>query len=311
MFYKDNWLSWTYNDGPEYGPKLTPNAKCKINLKSIVSRPIKSYYEELLDNARLIRDTFTGELDLLFSGGIDSEIILRVYLELKIPINVYIFKYENDYNYIEFNLAVKICEELSVTPTIIDFQLQKFFENEAYNIWTKVYSNNGAWLPHMKMTEYVDGLPIIGMGEPYWGRTSKDWNSKHSWNFEMWEGPHYCALYHRTIGRPVISDWYEYSPEIILSHLELPIVKDLLDDKIPGKYSSWSSRLPIHRAYWPTIPERPKLVGFEGRVPKKDTVLPEFMVEFSNKYNMDSVSSTKDSYTKEQLLNLIGTNENI
>lgn len=301
MFYKDNWLAWSYDNGPEYGPKLAIDSQCKINLKNVVTRPVKSYYDELLINAQVIRDTFSGQLDLLFSGGIDSEIILRVYLELKIPVNVYIFKYENNYNFIEFNLAVQICKELNVTPTIIDFQLQKFFENEAYDIWTKVYSNNGAWLPHMKMTEYVDGLPIIGMGEPYWGRSDAG-----DWNFEMWEGPHYCAIYHKTIGRPMISDWYEYSPEIILAHSDLPIIQELIQDKIPGKHSSWSSRLAIHKQYWPTIVDRPKLIGFEGEQPNKDKLLPPFIVEFNNTYGTDKVASSKDSYTKEQLHNLIG-----
>ena len=105
MFYKDNWFAWTFDDGPEYGPKLTPTAEFKIVLRNTITRPVKSYYEELLENGRVIRDTFSGELDLLFSGGIDSEIILRVYLELKIPINVYIFKYENDYNLLEYTQA--------------------------------------------------------------------------------------------------------------------------------------------------------------------------------------------------------------
>lgn len=301
MFYKDNWLSWKYEDGIEYGKKIDPQATCEIILKNVVTRPVKSYYEELLDNARLIRDTFTGDLDVLFSGGIDSEIILRIYHQLKIPVNVHIFKYENNYNYIEYNIAIKVCEELGITPNIIDFNLQKFFENEAYDIWKKVYANNGAWLPHMKMTEYMDGLPIIGMGEPYWGR-----GPDGKWYFEMWEGPHYCAIYHRTIGRPVISDWYEYSPEIILAHAELPIIQDLIQDKIPGKNSSWSSRLPIHQAHWPNIVDRPKLIGFEGQVPNKISLIPDFIREFNTTYAAKSVKSAKYSYTEEQIHNLLG-----
>ena len=109
MFYRDNWLTWNYDNGEAYGPKVKPSSKFNITLKNVITRPIKSYHEELLENAKAIRDTFTGDLDLLFSGGIDSEIILRVYHDLKIPINVYIFKYENNYNHKELAHAFRIC----------------------------------------------------------------------------------------------------------------------------------------------------------------------------------------------------------
>ena len=306
MFYKDNWFAWTYDDGPEYGPKLNPKAEFKIILRDTIDRPVKSYYEELLQNAQELTDLLSGPFDLLFSGGIDSEVILRVYLELKIPLNVYIFKYENDYNLIEFTQAVKTCEVLGVTPHIIDFNLQKFFENDAYDIWSKCFAFNTGWLPHMKMTEYLDNIPIIGSGEPYWHRTSRDTTKKYPWVFELDEKPHHWAVYHKTIGRQVITDWYEYSPEIIIAYSQLPYVQALINDNIPGKLTNISSKAIIHQPYWPDLASRPKLIGFEGPEPDKSKPsVPPFMIEFGKKYIRETTTAQHKTYSEQELFNLI------
>lgn len=309
MFYKNNWFSWNYEDGPEYGPKLHPAAKFNITLRNTIDRPVKSYYEELLENAKVIRDTFSGPLDLLFSGGVDSEIILRVYRELKIPINVYTFKYENDYNLIEHTHALKSCEKLGVTPRIVDFNLQKFFENEAYDIQQKVFACATGWLPHMKMTEYCDGTPMIGSGEAYIRRRSRDMSKKFPWVFELDEKCHHWAVYHKTINRPCITDWYEYSPELIVSYFDLPFVQQLLNDEVPGKLSNESTKGQVHQEYWPDLELRPKLIGFEGPIPDKSkSDVQPFMLDFGKKY-MWKVVPNQEPYifSQEELLSRIGS----
>jgi len=309
MFYRDNWFAWTYDNGEDYGPKLRPSSKYSIKIKNVIKRPIKSYYEELVENAKAIRDTFTGELDLLFSGGVDSEIILRIHHDLKIPINVYIFKYENDYNWKELAYAFKICEELNITPKVIDFNLQKFFEQEAYDIWTKCYSNSTGWLPHMKMTEYCDGLPIMGSGEPYWRRTSRDMTNKRPWVFEFAEGPRHWSVYHKTIGRPAIPDWFEYSPELTVAHTRLPIVQNLINDLIPGKLSISSSKARIHQEWWPSIQTRQKMVGFEGDLEPGALSKPRFMLEFGMKNILTRVRTETILLSESRLMAAIGGSE--
>ena len=306
MFYRDNWLTWNYDNGEAYGPKVKPSSKFGIALKNVITRPIKSYHEELLENAKAIRDTFTGDLDLLFSGGIDSEIILRVYHDLKIPINVYVFRYENNYNHKELAHAFRICEELNVTPKVIDFNLEKFFEQEAYDIWTKCYSNTSGWLPHMKMTEYLDGTPIFGSGESYWRRTSRDMDHVYPWVFEFAEGPKHWAVYHKTIGRPAITDWYEYSPELILAHTKLPRVQDLINDRIPGKLSINSSKALIHQEWWPTVEVRSKMVGFEGDMNPGVESKPKFMLDFGIKNIITKVRSETILLREQSLIEAIG-----
>jgi hypothetical protein len=304
MFYKDNWLSWSYN-GVQHGPKIEPLDEFNYHFKKIINRPIKSYHAELLENGKIIRDTFSGPLDLMFSGGIDSEVILRVYHQLKIPVNIFIFKYENNYNYREFNFACSICESLNLKYTVIDFNLQKFFENDAYDIWKVAFFDNSNWLVHNKLTEYLDNTPIIGSGEPYCYRADRD-NIKSPWLFQLDEACRGWAIYHKTIGRSVITDWHEYSPEVIVSFFQLQRVRDLLNNVVPGKVSTISSKALIHKSYWPEIKIREKLTGFEGdMVWNGKYSKPAFMLDFEGKYINNKVSSKKFDYTEEQILDLI------
>lgn len=307
MFYRDNWFTWQHDNGPLYGPKLSKEAEFKCAIKNVITRPVKSYYEELLENARIIRDTFPGELDLLFSGGIDSEVILRIYLDLKIPINVYVFKYANDHNIHDYTHAIKTCRSLNVTPKVIDLDLEKFFENEAYDILQKCHATGPGWLPHMKMTEYTDGTPIIGSGEAYYRRTSRDMNQKYSWVFELDEAPHHWAVYHKTIGRTAITDWYEYSPELIVAYTKLPYVQKLLNDDVDGKLDNVSSKSIIHQEYWPDLSNRMKLVGFEGITPNKEKLFPPFMIEFGKAHIWTPYKApVKQTWSVDDVLRTLG-----
>ena len=79
--------------------------------------------------------------------------------------------------------------------------------------------------------------------------------------------------------------------------------KKLLNDEIPGKISSWSSRSAIHRDIWPSVQDKIKLVGYEGKEGYPAS-RPDFMNEFQLKY-MSRVSNDHYDYTEEELRSLI------
>lgn len=299
MFYKDNWLSWTY-DNIKFGNKTTPQSEFKFHFKQTINRPLKSHKEELLENARVTRDSFNEPFDLLFSGGGDSEVILRCYLELKIPINVFIFKYENDYNAHDVRHALRICDELNVIPTVIDFNLKKFFENDAYSIWTKTYVKTAGRLPHMKMIEYLDNIPIMGDSEPLW-----EFNN-NCWQFQFEEVCHSQSIYCTSIDRTMIADWYEYSPEVILSHALSPKIQALFNSSVEMNYDQ--VKYLLYKEMWPEIVIRPKRNGFEkfNTQPREVSVELQSLAQFQKQYieNLD-ISNTISTFNTEQLFNLL------
>ena len=92
-----------------------PNKNSKWSVQyGQCNRPVKNWREECKLAASIIYDKRQGlPIDILFSGGMDSEITLRSFLEIKVPFNVHFVDYKG-YNVYDKRWAIKICEFLNV-----------------------------------------------------------------------------------------------------------------------------------------------------------------------------------------------------
>ena len=259
----NNWMSYSF-DGIEYGKKLTRESVFSINFNNKIKKDsIPSYKDALYNNARIMRDSFTEPFDVLLSGGIDSEIVVRTFKDLGIEHNTFIFRLENDYNIRDGNDAISICQQINIPYKIINFNLEHFFEHDALEYFNKSFVPRAGRLPRLKWIEYLDNIPVFCDGEPYWKRLyNADYSAQSEWHLQLGEDAYSSSLYASNIDRTVIGDWYEYTPEIILSHMKHPMTQQLLNDQLPGKLSSWSSRYTMHQEIWPEVITRKKLVHF-------------------------------------------------
>lgn len=298
----ENWMSYSY-DGVECGRKQIDTKEFTINYNKKISKPLPSYKDALLYNARLMREMYNEPFDVCLSGGIDSEVVVRAFKELKIKHNTVIFRLENNYNYRDVQSAVELCTQLNVSYKIIDFNIQNFFENDAHDLFQQTFISKAARLPRLRWIDMLDNIPVFGDGEPYWKREKKDdFSTKSKWELILGEEGYSCSIYGKTSNRTVIGDWYEYTPELLLSYNYVPIVQKLLNDEIPGKISCYSSRAEIHKHIWSDIIYKPKLVGYEG-IDGKPGTEPEFITEFQ-KY-MNAVSDIEYRYTVDELEKLL------
>jgi hypothetical protein len=299
----NGWLSWSFNDVP-FGLRTNKNDVYKFKINPLpTSGPVKSYKEELYNNARLMRDYHVGKFDVLLSGGIDSEIVVRTFKDLMIPHNTYIFKYENNINHKDVTSAIEIATCLNIPYKIIDFNLEKFFNTEAYDIFQKSGCIRAGRLPHLKFTDYLDNIPVAGDAEPYWVRVLKtDYSTKSDWVFSITEASHNVSMYLHSIGRANVVDWYEFNPNLIKAFNELPLIQNLINDKIPGKLSSWTSRTPIHSEIWSDIKHKHKLTGYEGD--NYTGVYPEYIIKIQD-YITDQIGHGNDYWpTYNELVKL-------
>jgi hypothetical protein len=299
----DNWMSYSFND-VLYGKKQHKHDEFKVHINKKIRKPLMTYKEALLNNARIMRDSYNEPFDVCLSGGTDSEVVVRVFKELGIKHNTIIFKLENDYNIRDFNGAMNLCAELDIPYSVIDFNLQKFFENEAEALLQKTWTSFVDLLPRLKFLDYLDNMPVFCDGEPYWRRVlESDYSNKSNWLFHFPEHSYAISIYSRQINRIVIDDWYEYTPEIMITYFDLPYIKELLDDKIFGKISTISSKDIIHQAYYPKLKSKSKLVGYEGALGDTRS-MPDFMNEFYE-LHMKDVSHTTHTYTQDEFLNML------
>jgi hypothetical protein len=299
----NNWMSYSF-DSVEYGSKKNRNSVLSINFNNKVSNTLPTYKDALFNNARIMRDCYSEPFDVCLSGGTDSEVVVRTFKSVGIKHNTFIFKLENGYNIRDVNNAVKLCDELNIPYTIVDFNVEKFFENEALELFNRTLIPMAGRLPRLKFIDYLDNIPIFCDGEPYWRRNLEaDYGQKSQWLFQVHEDGYSVSTYAKSIGRTVIGDWYEYTPEIIMSYKELPLVKQLLNDEHVGKISTNSSRATIHKDIWPTLEYKPKLIGYEGMY-NSVAHRPYFMNNFYDNY-MKGIENTKINYSEEELNSLL------
>ena len=139
MLTDNNWLSYSFDDGPIYGKKLSAESEFKFHISNTVKLKNLSYADSLKNNASIMRDNFSEPFDVLLSGGIDSEVIVRTFYDLGIKQNVVAFRLENNYNIKDVVAAQSICQEMNIPLKIIDWNLEKWINNNAYDAYQNSY----------------------------------------------------------------------------------------------------------------------------------------------------------------------------
>lgn len=281
--FKNNWAHWSY-DGVANNKKEQPTSKFDFQL-SILETSI-SHRDSLVKTAIEVYEEHK-QLDVLFSGGINSQIILQTYNSLKIPVNVKIFRYENNLNYQwDVAAAVKFCNDLNIKYELIDFNLKKFFEQEAYDVFKKCYTFEVTNLPLMKMLDYCDNVPVLGTGYPHISRSNFYYDSPGSWNLQVFETDFNISSYATAIDRPAVANWFFYSGYFLGSLLKHAKIKNLISDQETAVFSSQEIRNKIYDLH---IPIRLKQKGFEDQ--SNGFLYPDYMRHFFQEYIGDNVDA--------------------
>jgi hypothetical protein len=276
---ENNWYQWQYGNDTIFG-RQTDNKKLKT-IYNRMDRPLLSFKEELIEAAKSSLDHYPGLRPcVFFSGGVDSELMLRTYIDIGANPKVYIIRYENDYNIYDVSYAVTICSLLNVDYTIIDFNLKKFYENDAEKISELAQIDRPRALPYCKFIEMIDGLPILGEGDPYWVRLNDDYSMPGQWRFrelETFIGWNKYALY---LNKPSVVQFFKWTPGLILSHTNLIWLKKLITDQYIGKTGTNSTKILGYREVYPDLLNRKKQSGFE----KIDSMVNDFEMCLQQKY---------------------------
>lgn len=277
---ENNWYSWSYGSGPKFG-RQHGNEKLQTHFES-TNATLSSFNQELLKAATSTLEHYPDlRPSILFSGGVDSEVVLRTYLQIGANPKVYIIRYENDYNIYDVSYAVTVCSILNVDYTIIDFNLKKFYENDAEKISELAQICRPRALPQCKFFDLVDGLPILGSSDLTGVRTNDDYNTKGTWLIRCWEHDIGWSKYLRETNRPGIAEWFKWSPGLVIGFTELEWFKKVTNDEYYGKLGFNSTKIIGYREAYPDLISRKKQTGFE----KTDHLVIEFESFLKKKYN--------------------------
>lgn len=118
-----------------------------------------------------IKNRQTKYVELLYSGGIDSETVLIELMKVKVPIIAVtmVIKIKNIIvNSHDLYYSEKFCREYGITHKLIDFNAEPFYENGDYLSYLTPYRINEPHVAsHFWLLEKCDYFPIIGGDWPW------------------------------------------------------------------------------------------------------------------------------------------------
>jgi hypothetical protein len=213
-----------------------------------------------------------NQIYLLLSGGADSEVAARSFMDAGVHFIAATLKYKtlgNDkiLNQEESNYADELCTQYNIPKKEFVLYPEKFWNSDEYTEITTISQTRSPQLAcTMWLAKQLDGYVVLGQGEPFVYRQFGEWWFRErefivSWyKFWMFAGITGTAGFH------------QYTPEQMLAYLTDPIMMNLIKDALPSKTTNPLSNADIkHSIYQKHYPEsnlgsRKKYTGFENLV---------------------------------------------
>ena len=139
-FTLNNHLSYKIGNNL-FGYRLSPEQKYSVSLGTIDRDLYKtsSYCAELRRTADTVYKEFGKDLSVFLSGGTDSEIVARNFLDIGIKPRCVCIRFTGGYNGSDVDEAIKIAELLDLKLDILDFDVKNFyFSGEALEFGAKI-----------------------------------------------------------------------------------------------------------------------------------------------------------------------------
>ena len=207
-------------------------------------RKVGTYFQETLIAMEHVNDVRNGEIQLLYSGGLDSEYVARVLLHLGIKFTPVIIQLKNVkensiYNDHDTAYAFDFCKSHNLTPKIYDLDFDKFVSSGQ---WRTIAESVECCAIAVPATLYVasqlDGFTILGNDPPYL-RYEKETDK---WYLEELQYIHSILRYYKKFNLNGCPFLLSYTPEMMLSFLLDPKIVALGNNMFPGKKGSNSTK---------------------------------------------------------------------
>jgi hypothetical protein len=157
---ENNWFSTTLAD-------RTKDNLCEFG---IILNPYTTVSGTFKDNCNALAKKLYNQhekLYICYSGGLDSEFVIKVFDDLKLPVTPVIIK--TPYNHNELNYAFEFCKDRSIKYELLEFSEQEIL-TQFYNRTRKynLYSFLGCMpLIVCDMVNQAGGKLLTGYGDPF------------------------------------------------------------------------------------------------------------------------------------------------
>jgi len=263
-FTHNNHLVYSTGDN-EYGHRSNSFEKFSVRLGKVDHDQYRSssYRQELYRTADIVYKEFGNDLVVLLSGGTDSEIVLRNFVDIGVRPRCVAIKFAGDYNLGDINEAYAITNELGIKLDTIEFDIKEFYySGEAADFGSKIQCTQLAYLMSYYNIAKLSAPAVMG-GEVFLSRNVSVGNDNY-WSYVFRENEDASAMrFSLLYGIPLVNEWFSYTPELLLYYLENPMITSLISTKYNYKLTSVSSKNKILKTLYPEIRDKIKTHGFE------------------------------------------------
>ena len=262
-YTQNNHLHYTIG-GRKFGHRMTPYEQYKVYTGRVdpVVYKNSSWRNELVKTADSVYQEYGKDLILFLSGGTDSEIVLRNFLEIGVKPRCVIIKFTNDYNLPDVLEGIEIAKQLDVKLDIIEFDVKDFYKSgQALDFSKQIDCTQITYLMVYYHIMKLNSPGVMG-GEMLLGRNVS--RTSTFWYYCFRENEDASAMrFSEKFNIPIVNEWFSYTPEMMLYYLENLDIQQLMSDRFNYKLTSVSSKNLILSKLYPGIKMRKKTTGFE------------------------------------------------
>lgn len=227
-------IQFRYENGSQY--RHVPLEKISLYTGDRVLPKDIDFKSACIETARNIYNE-NNEIYLALSGGVSSQICLRSFIEAGLKPNVLIIKFPDNLNIYDTGPAVKSCKHLGIIPLIVEVLPTHLYNVAGYKLIEKYQLYDFfdlclAWVADKLC------LPILVVDSI---DLRRDVNPKQKWSIIINEGKLWTKRFNTVAGKKLIVDNFFTTPKSLMGFLKIPIITDLLRNKLPGKISAVSS----------------------------------------------------------------------
>lgn len=233
-----------------------------------------SFKEECVRAARLIGESAKKPILIFFSGGIDSEIMVRSFQEAKVPFEVVVmkFKYRHDdhVNEHETKRAFEIAIQNNIVCHTVTVDLENYFRNTLPELCKRYKTNNWSKLIVTEIIKrYSEYHCVIGDGKLALQRHKTNGRRGLTGLYLEEEIVNIAAIETaHQVGTNVYNRFFMYTPELMLAWLTDPLVSHWIqyENALNSKYTNmnyYGIKTYMMYKHWPDMQIRPKYSGLE------------------------------------------------
>jgi len=230
---------------------------------------------------------------LLLSGGLDSEVAARAFLDAEVPFIAAVVKYkanfkENPWNFHESRFADMFCKQYSINKLDLILNPTEFFESdEIIEIANIAQTRSGQLACSMWAARQLGkGYIVLGQGEPYLYRQFGKWWFREKELIGSWHKFWMFAGIKGTAG------FHQYTPDQMLAYLTDPLLQDQIwqwqnrRSYTLEPLNNASIKQQLYQSHYPEADflTRKKYTGFERMIQLDSNIRAVLTEKFSSHY---------------------------